>query len=76
MSDGSAVKLFADAAAPQDLAVKDSNGWVEEIAYFLDCVRNGRQTELCMPESSALSIRLAEVERESIQRHAKVACDI
>ncbi|UCG34095.1 MAG: Gfo/Idh/MocA family oxidoreductase [Phycisphaerales bacterium] len=75
MSDGPAVKMFADAAEPQELAVKDSNGWAEEIAYFLECVRRGRQPELCMPESSALSIRLAELERESIQCGRRVNCD-
>jgi predicted dehydrogenase len=76
MSDGPAVRMFTDAAGPQDLTVKDSNGWVEQIAYFLDRIQQGRQPDLCTPESSALSIRLAELERESIQRGATVTCGI
>ena len=74
MADGPAVKMFADGAEPLELRVKDGNGWIEEMDYFLECVRRARQPELCTAESSALSVRLVELERESIERGQKIAC--
>jgi predicted dehydrogenase len=76
MADGPVVRMFADGADPAEIRVKNANGWEEEIDYFLDCVRRGKQPELCLPESSALSIRLAEMERESLERREKVPCSV
>ncbi len=74
MSDGPRVKLWAAGRDPQEIDVKPGDGWSEEIDYFLNCVARGQRPTIVTPESSALAIRIAELERESIQRGEKVLC--
>lgn len=47
--------------------VKDADGWLEEIAYFVDCVENGKEPAECPPDSTAFSVRMVEAERQSIE---------
>ena len=37
-----------------------ADGYADEIAYFIDCIRNGRKPEIVTPQSSENSIKLIE----------------
>lgn len=43
----------------EEVALELTNGYAAEIAYFAECCRTGEQPSLCMPSSSAESVRLA-----------------
>jgi predicted dehydrogenase len=43
------------------------SGYEEEIAYFVRCIENDEKPAMVTPESSALSIRIVEAEKESIE---------
>jgi predicted dehydrogenase len=47
--------------------LSSASGYQEEIAYFLRCIENDEAPAMVTPESSALSIRLVEAEKESIE---------
>lgn len=47
--------------------IKETDGYHEEIAYFLKCIDNNEMPAIATPESSAFSIRLVEAEKESIE---------
>jgi predicted dehydrogenase len=42
-------------------------GYEREIAYFLDCIREGRHPETVTPASAADSVRIVEAEKKSIE---------
>ncbi len=42
-----------------DINISDVDGYDAEIAYFADCVRNGKTPDMVTPESSAASVELA-----------------
>ena len=42
-----------------------SNGYFNELRYFIECVRTGKQPELALPESTLDSIRVLHCELES-----------
>lgn len=39
--------------------------YYNEIVYFMECLKNGTPPALCLPESSALSVKLVEAEMRS-----------
>lgn len=39
--------------------------YYNEIVYFMECVKNGTAPEVCLPESSMLSVKLVEAEMRS-----------
>ena len=48
-------------------SLEERDGYQAEIEYFLACIRDGQSPEAALPESSALSVRLVEAERESVE---------
>ncbi len=50
----------------------EKDGYEEEIAYFVDCIEKNELPAVCTPQSSALSVRLVEAERESLESRAIV----
>jgi predicted dehydrogenase len=54
-----------------DVAPED--GYRREIEYFAECVRTGRRPRRCLPESTALSVRVATAERRSCERGRAVS---
>lgn len=42
-----------------DINISDVDGYDAEIAYFAECVRNGKAPDMVTPESSAISVELA-----------------
>ncbi len=47
--------------------IEPGDGYLNEIAYFLDCVETGTQPTRCLPESTRDSIALIDKEIESIE---------
>ena len=49
-----------DVSEDTGINISGVDGYATEIAYFVDCIENGRRPEIVTPESSQNSIRLAE----------------
>ena len=47
--------------------LKETDGYREELAYFVDCVEKNELPAVVTPESSAFSVRLLEAERQSAE---------
>jgi len=45
--------------------VPATTGWHLEIDYYLKCLERNKEPELCMPESSLESLKIAEAERKA-----------
>ena len=43
----------------EEVELESADGYAAEISYFAECCRTGEQPSLCMPASSAESVRLA-----------------
>jgi predicted dehydrogenase len=69
---GPEVLSYTGGQEPEKLAVAGESGWVREVDYFVDCVRQGRPVERCLPTSSRASIALALLERDSIEQDRPV----
>jgi hypothetical protein len=46
-------------AAPTEIALSKEDPYATQLAYFLDCCRNGQAPVECPPESSAQAVELA-----------------
>lgn len=44
------------------------NGYISEMRYFIDCIKGRKRNTTCTPASTRDSIRMVELERESIRR--------
>jgi predicted dehydrogenase len=53
------LQLLCPPAAPTEIALPQEDPYATQIAYFLDCCRNGRAPVECPPESSAKAVELA-----------------
>jgi predicted dehydrogenase len=49
------------------IKVKDGMGYQHEIAYFVNCIRKGVRPQQVEPASAALSVKIVEAERKSVQ---------
>lgn len=67
--DGAQQPPFAELNGKEKLVPKvpEENGYAREIGYFVDCIRSGKQPKRCLPESSALSIKVAKAEEKSCE---------
>ncbi len=54
---------------PVETAPKDI--FVEELKYFVDCVRSGSQPALCPPEESAMAVKVVNLQMESRTRQGQ-----
>ena len=50
----------------QTLAVPGISAYRQEMAYFLDCVREGVPPARCLPESTLLAVQMVELERRAV----------
>jgi predicted dehydrogenase len=64
---GEDVYLYTGAAEREAFKCDTATGWAREMDYFVAQLRAGQPASRCTPESSRTSIRLAELERESIE---------
>lgn len=52
------VMRYGAGHAAEEVTLESRNGYEAEIAYFAECVENGRNPERCRPEDSAAAVRL------------------
>ncbi|MBN8218660.1 MAG: Gfo/Idh/MocA family oxidoreductase [Spirochaetes bacterium] len=62
-----ALHLVKPGAAPEKIAVSAQSAYFREDRYFLDCIREDRPVERCLPESAKRSVALVERERRAIE---------
>ena len=67
MSRGPEVYAYHGGVEPERITVSEETGWGRELDYFVDCLREGRPVERCLPASSRANIALTLLERESIE---------
>lgn len=60
------LKLIQNGKA-RAVKVKGGMGYQHEIAYFVDCIKNGKRPRLVEPASAALSVKMVEAEVKSIK---------
>jgi predicted dehydrogenase len=53
------------------IEIPDHDPYFDEIAYFIDCCRRNIDPELCLPEESAATVRLANLVRASRDLNGK-----
>jgi predicted dehydrogenase len=53
------LQLLRPPAPPAEIALSKEDPYATQIAYFIDCCRNGRAPLECPPESSAKAVELA-----------------
>jgi predicted dehydrogenase len=53
------LQLLRPSAAPIEIVLPQEDPYATQLAYFLDCCRNGRDPLECPPESSAQAVELA-----------------
>ncbi len=55
----------------EEVTLESADGYAAEISYFAECCRTGKQPSLCMPSSSAESVRLALAMFEARSRNGE-----
>lgn len=55
------------------LESKPGDAWESQIAYFVDCVRNGRAPELGTPKQARLAVAMANAARHSLESGQVIA---
>jgi len=70
---GPEVVVYPAKGGVQKITCKDSDGWTEEINYFLDCIERKQRPTIVTARSSADSIAVAEAEIKSVKTGKPVA---
>ena len=73
MNKGPDVMVYTGRGRPKAISTAGKTGWDEEIAYYVNCLDKGRKPTMAPPESTALSVKLAEAEERSIRTGKEVA---
>jgi predicted dehydrogenase len=55
---GSGVTLYIAAGEASEMQLPERDAFAAELAYFVECCRDGRTPALCPPEESAASVKL------------------
>ena len=61
------VKYLDSADAPQNVTIPEGDGYYNEVAYFVKCVREDREPEIAPPEEAVEVIRIIEAIRRSLE---------
>lgn len=69
---GSAIKVYRGNNELEEIPVSDTTGWHMEIEYMLSCITKKRKPKVITPESTALTIKLAEAEQKSVLENRSV----
>jgi predicted dehydrogenase len=72
MTKGSSLRIYHGGKSPEEIPVAETTGWHMEIDYMLSCIDRKKKPKIVTPESSALSIKLAESEKKSIDERRAV----
>ena len=74
-SAGRPVTVYWSDGREELLNPEERDGYQAEIAYFLDCCRQGRRPEECPPEESSLAVKLTKLMVDAReQKGEKVIC--
>ena len=61
IKNGEKVSLdLGDTSEDTGINLSGADGYADEIAYFVDCIKTGRKPEMVTPESSMASVKLVE----------------
>ena len=61
----------------ESIAIPERSEYLEQIAYFIECCRNNKAPELCLPSESAQAVRLATLLKESRDQNGReLSCSI
>jgi hypothetical protein len=71
-SAGRAPTLYREDGWETPLELGTHDGYVEEIRYFVDCVKKNVQPEFCPPESSVQAVKLALLLDEARNRNGEI----
>lgn len=76
-SAGRPPTLYPVDGEPEVLPMEDKDGYAEELAYFVECCKNGSSPERCLPEESADAVALMRLLLEARNRNGeKIACNM
>lgn len=67
-TDNRPASLYGADGEATPLALGEVDGYAAEIQYFVDCVNNGCQPDVCAPRNSSASVRVALAMNESRAR--------
>ncbi len=70
---GQEVVVYPAKGGVKKIPVKATDGWTEEIKYFLNCITKGQKPKIVTARSSADSIAVAEAEVQSVKTGKPVA---
>jgi len=63
--------LYDASGSSETIEIAEKDPFVEELKYFSECVREGRQPALCPPEESAMAVKLGNLLMESRERNGE-----
>jgi predicted dehydrogenase len=76
-STGHPPALYRADGEREMIEIPPKDGYREEILYFVECVRNGRQPDFCPPVESANAVKLTRLMAEARNRKGeKIACKL
>jgi predicted dehydrogenase len=64
-SGGGGLMLYEAGGSSENIPTSGKDPFVEELSYFVNCVKDRRRPALCPPKDSAMAVRLAEVSLRS-----------
>ncbi|OQX84443.1 hypothetical protein B6D60_09340 [candidate division KSB1 bacterium 4484_87] len=69
------IKLVETGGGQKELNVPSMDGYFEEIAYFVDCIRQGREPEVVTAQDAIESLKVCLGLRDSLKRGTWIAID-
>ncbi len=76
MMDDASLKIYPAEGTPYSIECQDDNDmYVKEVVEFIDCVANNRDSDVISPESTLVSVMLANAEKESADKGMPVYLD-
>ena len=73
-TDGRGLLHYGPSSSGEKIAVEDADPYAKEVAYFTDCVRQGRKPENCTPAEAVKTLKLVELICQSADRNEK--CEV
>jgi predicted dehydrogenase len=65
------LSLYDSTGASETLETGGKDPFVEELKYFVECVRERRQPALCPPAESAMAVKVGRLLMDSRERHGE-----
>ncbi len=65
MNADESITIYAEDGKVEIPCPADNDMYTAEVVEFIDCIENNRDSKIISPESTMLSIKLANIEKES-----------